>query len=42
MVIWFEVRVEARERIDPGQQAGREAVGDAFHAQHQPSDGIIA
>ncbi len=30
------VRVKPGQGIDPGEQAGREAVGNAFHPEHQP------
>ena len=35
------VGVEPRQRVDPGQQPGREAVRDALDAQHQARDGVL-
>ena len=37
-----QVSVQARERADPGAQAGGEAVGNALHAEHQAGDGVLA
>jgi hypothetical protein len=35
------VRVQARERVDPGEEPRGEAVGDTLHAKHQARDGIL-
>ena len=35
------VRVQARERVDPGKDPGGEAVGDTFHAKHQARDRVL-
>ena len=37
-----QVRVQARKRADPGEQASGEAVGNALHAEHQAGDGVLA
>ena len=37
-----QVRVQARKRVDPGEQASGQAVRNALHAEHQASDGVLA
>ena len=37
-----QVRVQARKRVDPGEQASGEAVRNALHAEHQAGDGVLA
>ena len=36
------VGVQARERVDAGEQPGGEAVGHALHAEHEAGDGVLA
>ena len=37
-----QVCVKARKRVDPGEQASGEAVGNALHAEYQAGDRVLA